>query len=609
MLLPNDLAKPLPGDRPAGESLRQTPLWDQIREARREDDQYEQGEWKRERKTADHAALIRLIVKALATSKDLQLVVWLVESILVKHSFSGLAEALVFCRDLIDTVWDNLYPEIEEGNDVEARAMLLSAMNDRLLLSIRMAPVCEAGFGTLGYIESRKIQYPEQANTKEQQAAREVALKKEGKLAPEKFDRAFAETNKAFYVKTEHDIVACIEALESLDKLCEERFGKDAPNFGPTRDALLEAKHVVSTLLQKKRQLDPDPEPVAAVPVSDELTQPSVVPQAAGSGAGGSATAAVMAAAEGPDLQTISVTSRLMTITSQSSEPSGSIGQVAAVLRARNAHSSAPYLMLRGLRWGELRDSTNPLTLDAPPTEIRQHLKRLSVEGRWAQLLEAAENVMAMPYGRAWLDPQRYVVQACMALGGEYEKIAAAIRSELRSLLSELPALLDATLSDDTPAGNPETIAWLKELIGASDPSTATSSSSLPESERWRAPDVDPQVVASLAMKKGDSAKAIAILGRELEQERCGRARFTRKVQLARLCIAAGKETIAQPLLDDIAAAVEAHKLEDWEDREFVAGVLTLLLQSSKKIQSDAKIKQAMFERVCRLDPVQALSV
>jgi hypothetical protein len=32
-------------------------------------------------------------------------------------------------------------------------------------------------------------------------------------------------------------------------------------------------------------------------------------------------------------------------------------------------------------------------------------------------------------------------------------------------------------------------------------------------------------------------------------------------------------------------------------------------MQSSKKIQGDAKLKQAMFERICRLDPVQALSV
>ena len=82
-----------------------------------------------------------------------------------------------------------------------------------------------------------------------------------------------------------------------------------------------------------------------------------------------------------------------------------------------------------------------------------------------------------------------------------------------------------------------------------------------------------------------------------------------RKLQLAQICIAAGKDAIAQPLLDDVAAAIETHKLEDWEDRETVAGALTFLVQNSKKIQGDAKAKQAMFERICRLDPVQALTI
>ncbi len=40
-----------------------------------------------------------------------------------------------------------------------------------------------------------------------------------------------------------------------------------------------------------------------------------------------------------------------------------------------------------------------------------------------------------------------------------------------------------------------------------------------------------------------------------------------------------------------------------------VAGALTFLVQNSKKIQGDAKAKQAMFERICRLDPVQALTI
>ena len=40
-----------------------------------------------------------------------------------------------------------------------------------------------------------------------------------------------------------------------------------------------------------------------------------------------------------------------------------------------------------------------------------------------------------------------------------------------------------------------------------------------------------------------------------------------------------------------------------------MAGDLIKLMHYSKKIQGNAAEKQKLFERICRLDPVQALSV
>ena len=80
-------------------------------------------------------------------------------------------------------------------------------------------------------------------------------------------------------------------------------------------------------------------------------------------------------------------------------------------------------------------------------------------------------------------------------------------------------------------------------------------------------------------------------------------------MQMIELAISAKKDGIAQPLLEDIAATIENHKLDAWEDPELIAGDLTLLMQNSKKIQGSAADKQKLFDRICRLDPVQALSV
>ena len=108
-------------------------------------------------------------------------------------------------------------------------------------------------------------------------------------------------------------------------------------------------------------------------------------------------------------------------------------------------------------------------------------------------------------------------------------------------------------------------------------------------------------------MRAGEPQKAFEIMREEIARQRSGRARFFRNLQLVQLCIAAKKETIAQPILEDLAAAVEAHKIEEWEEQEAVADALSIIMSASKRIQGDAKEKQKYFERICRLDPVKAL--
>ena len=603
MPLREDILNPIPGDNPGGKDLRYAPVYDKIKEARREDDTLNQGAWQFERKVADHAVVIKLTQEAIATqSKDLQLAAWLTESLIKTRGFAGLLDGLTLCRGLIEKFWDTLYPAIEE-DDLELRAMPLDWMGSRLDVPLKGAALCQEGYNFFQYKDSRAVLPEDQAKSKEQKAEREKALK-EGKLSPELFDRSFGATPKAFYAGSEKTLDACLEALKSLSELCEEKFGDGGPSFGKLKTGLEDIRHVVHGFLQKKREFEPDPVEEAPPPAAE----------AAGEQAEG-APAAAGAALPGVDL-TFGLNA--MKVSAEPPDRSAAIGSVAAAaqfLRKREPYSPAPYLMLRGLRWGELRASSDPAVLEAPPTEVRRQIKMMALNNRWTDLLELAENMMASPCGRAWLDLQRFVVEACVALGSDYNAIAIAIRSELRTLLRDLPELMEAALTDETPAANPETQAWLHELIAEpADASPRANPPGLPVTDGFQAPGwqkkfIDPQALATDAMRKGQPQKAFEILNKEIERQRSGRGRFLRKVQLAQLCIGAGKDTIAQTLLDDIAAAIETHKLEDWEDREMVAGVLAFLLQSSKKIQADAKAKQAIFERICRLDPVQAFSV
>jgi hypothetical protein len=78
-------------------------------------------------------------------------------------------------------------------------------------------------------------------------------------------------------------------------------------------------------------------------------------------------------------------------------------------------------------------------------------------------------------------------------------------------------------------------------------------------------------------------------------------------MQLVEICASTNKGNVAQPILDDLAAAIENHKLDDWEDPGVVAGALATIMKMSTKIQADKAKQQQLFERICRLDPAQAL--
>jgi type VI secretion system protein ImpA len=118
----------------------------------------------------------------------------------------------------------------------------------------------------------------------------------------------------------------------------------------------------------------------------------------------------------------------------------------------------------------------------------------------------------------------------------------------------------------------------------------------------------DPFVLAKEALAAGKEEKAFSLMRAVIAKQRSGRNRFRRTMQLVELAVSAGKDTIAQPLLEDVAAMMETHKLDAWEDPETVASDLLKLMRNSKKIQGNASEKQKLFERICRLDPVRALS-
>jgi type VI secretion system protein ImpA len=421
------------------------------------------------------------------------------------------------------------------------------------------------------------------------------------------FESGFAETSKARYRELRADVASCGSALEALEVQVKERF-KDLrgpkPSFGKLKEALARATTAIQVLLERKLELEPDPvvAPDAGATSAPGGSDAGGVPEGAPADAAGSPTRGPA----GP-----AVPGGLAPEPVDAADAHGRVAAAARFLRRADPTDPAPYLLLRGLRWGELRKGGGGLDvrlLDAPPTELRKRLKTSLLNGDWAELLDAAEEVMATPSGRGWLDLQRYVLTALEALGSAYRPAADATRGELAALLRDVPELLTAALMDDTPAANAETLDWLR-LLGLVGEGAAGAAGGAPV-----APDYDRERILSEATHEkalewaasGNPMRGVELLKKRADREESARARFITESLAASVLVDAGMLAVARPMLEDLVEIVGKRTLDEWESAQVVARPIGLLYRC---LPANDRRRGQLYDDICRLDPVLAITL
>jgi type VI secretion system protein ImpA len=254
------LLAPIPGENPAGQSVRYDGTHDAIQEARWADDALEQGDWVRQVKVADWPAVIALATETLtAKSKDLQITVWLVEALVKQHGFAGLRDGLQVLRELQERFWPSLYPVVED-EDVEPRVAPLAWLNEKLPPSIREVPLTQSrdgqNYAWWRWEESRAM---DNLGRRAQEAL--AAAVADGKITGEQFDKAVEATSPTFYQALFADLNQTWEEYEQLDRVVEEKFGREAPSLLDLKQAIESCRLLIGEIAQKKGVLEPDPTP------------------------------------------------------------------------------------------------------------------------------------------------------------------------------------------------------------------------------------------------------------------------------------------------------------------------------------------------------------
>jgi len=324
------LLAPIPGDNPAGENMQYSGLYDEIREARRSEDDLPQGDWQREPKVADWSKVKDLSTSALQSkSKDIQICSWMTESLVHLHGFVGLRDGLKVMRGLHDQFWDNFYPEIDQG-DSESRANALSWFESKVAVPLKTLPLTRSAAGTdynyLQWEESVKFEIP--ANVEELQGDsynRILELKAqaetEGRTTGEAWRKAKDSTKRAFYEEQFLVVNECWEELSSLDRVMDERFGNQTPGVGSLKKALDDVRTLLEKLVKEKRVLEPDP--VSGDSVSGNSTEEG----------GGNISVGPIHSRE---------------------EALRRLAEVALYFQRTEPHSPVAYLVQRAIKWGQM---------------------------------------------------------------------------------------------------------------------------------------------------------------------------------------------------------------------------------------------------------------
>ncbi|HKA17953.1 MAG TPA: type VI secretion system protein TssA [Blastocatellia bacterium] len=329
------LLTPIPGDNAAGESLQYLGTHDEIREARRAEEDLEQGDWKRDLKVADWRQVMSLATEALVTkTKDLQICAWLVEALVKLHGLAGLRDGLKLMRGLHENFWEQVYPEIDE-EDLDARANALSLMDRQAATAIKEIQITNTttapNFSYLQYEDSKQYDIPEDLSSLEpEQRERIEALKvrvvEENKLTTDDWAKAKKSTRRAFFEEIKGLIDDCWAEYEQLDGVMDEKFGRQTPGLGELKKALDAIRSLVGNVVKEKRIAEPYPHELEQSESADEDGEVD-------EGAPGTGTSNSIKARQ---------------------DALRRLGEVADYFRRNEPHSPVSYLVQRAIKWGQM---------------------------------------------------------------------------------------------------------------------------------------------------------------------------------------------------------------------------------------------------------------
>lgn len=353
------LLAPISADKPSGDSLRYSTLFDEIKKLRTEDDPaLPMGVWQKPLKKADWPAVALLCLDALETrTKDLQLAGWLTEAWIELGGFYGLTRGLQLIAALAESFWNDLHPQPQDDELAYRLAPLLWLDGQLPLRLKRLAITSPQGaesmpYDWIAFESSRQLANLARADARAAQKAVE-----RGGISEEKFLVSVSLTPTDFYLAVESQLEDAHEALAQLAAVIDALAGDEAPSFPALRAQLEDLGHLVGAVLAERREAGDLPE------LEDANDAPA-------SGMAGGGHGDLPGAVRAGRIKSRADAYRML-------------AEAAEYLARTEPHSPVPYLVRRAVGWGNFTLAELLRELLAEQSDLRSINKLLGIkEGR-----------------------------------------------------------------------------------------------------------------------------------------------------------------------------------------------------------------------------------
>lgn len=323
--------KPISQTQTCGADLRYEQIYDQIREARRQEDpSLPQGVWKRELKYANWGEVEKLCTQVLLTrSKDLQIAAWLAEAWLHEKGITGFAHGVWLMHALSEAFWDHIYPGIDEDG-IESRLAPIDWLNEKLPDQIDLYPVAYPDRDGLRRYTLAEYEFLQRGDSFEGTPSR--PLNKEESLSLSGLKQSVQATPDYYYEVLYKDTLDAIEVLEKFESYLTNVVPGHRISLYQLRMALGRFRDFCLSILSERELLTPK-----GKIDNDDISRYDEVEE-------------TMPKMTTPNLTDLQVHSKL----TSREQAYALLADIAVYLEVIEPHSPTPYLLKKAISWGNM---------------------------------------------------------------------------------------------------------------------------------------------------------------------------------------------------------------------------------------------------------------